>query len=54
MSVSVLVIGVAATDRELMMGEKTPGPGLNAVYGLILGGLTVWIVWLGAAPVTGL
>ena len=54
MSASLLVIGVAATDRELIMGEKTPGPGLNALYGLIFVGLTVWIVWLGAARVTTL
>ena len=54
MALGLVVIGVAATDRELMTGEKTPGPGLNAVYGLILVGLTVWIVWLGVAPVTSL
>lgn len=54
MAVSLLVVGLAATDRKLMMGEKTPGPLLNTVYGLILVGLTVWIVWLGAAPITRL
>lgn len=54
MALSLAVVGIGAIDRQLMMGEKTPGPGLNTVYGLILVGLTVWIVWLGAAPVTSL
>lgn len=54
MAVSLVVVGFTATDRELIMGEKMPGPALNTVYGLILAGLTVWIVWLGAAPLTSL
>lgn len=54
MAISLIVVGFTATDRELMMGEKMPGPALNSVYGLILAGLTAWIVWLGAAPLTSL
>lgn len=49
MAVSLVVVGLAVTDQAMMRGEKTPGPILNAAYGLILVGLTVWIVWLGAA-----
>ena len=50
MSASLIVIGIAVTDRKLMTGEKTPEPLINVLYGLILVGLTVWIIWLGAAP----
>jgi hypothetical protein len=46
-------IGVLAVSL-VMRGEKTPGPILNAAYGLILVGLTVWIVWLGAASTSAL
>lgn len=52
MAVSLIVVGLTATDREMIMGEKMPGPVLNAVYGIILAGLTVWIIWLGAATLT--
>jgi len=52
MAVSLAVVGFAATDRELLIGEKTPGPVLNGVYGSVLVGLTVWIVWLGASSTT--
>lgn len=48
---AVTVVLVTARDRELMVGDKIPGRGLSLVYGAVLVGLTVWIVWLGAAPV---
>ncbi len=54
MAVSLIVVGFTATDREMLLGEEMPGPALNTVYGLVLAGLTAWIVWLGTAPVTSL
>jgi hypothetical protein len=49
-TLSVVVIGASAIDRELILGEKTPGPVMNALYGLVLVGLTAWLIWLGLAP----
>ncbi|MFV1962584.1 MAG: hypothetical protein ACC654_10120 [Acidimicrobiia bacterium] len=46
----VAVIGLIATDPELMKGDKTPGPAMNTLYGLVLLGLTSWLIWLGLAP----
>ncbi len=51
-TIAVVVIGISATDRELIMGEKTPGPVVNVLYGLVLLGLTAWLIWLGAATPT--
>ena len=51
---AMVVLGISATDRELMMGEQTPGPLINALYGLVLVGVSVWLFWLGLATVTPL
>ncbi|HEY5578747.1 MAG TPA: hypothetical protein VIL12_03540 [Acidimicrobiia bacterium] len=51
MTVSLILVGYVATDRELLRGEKTPGAVLNVLMGLVLIGVTVWVVWLGTGPV---
>ena len=51
---AVIVVLFTSRDRELMMGDKIPSRALSVVYGAVLVGLTVWIVWLGAAPVSSI
>ena len=51
MTLSLILVGYVAADSELVRGEKTPGPMLSVLLGLVLLGLTVWLVWLGAGPV---
>ncbi len=49
-SFSIVVLAFLTRDRELLQGEKTPSPLTNVAFGLILVGLTTWIIWLGLAP----